>query len=105
MIDNSKEYILCSAILFNDGKKHEHQPKNIDNGMVVTGQRHHNCFATVYNIKTMDIDEFDRLESKSIQGFLTSNNRFVNRKEGGEIAYEAGQTMELKETLFSEDLY
>jgi hypothetical protein len=26
----SKEYILCSAIYFNDGKNHTHQPKNID---------------------------------------------------------------------------
>jgi|AntRauTorckE6833_2_1112554.scaffolds.fasta_scaffold00137_37 hypothetical protein len=40
-----------------------------------------------------------------IQGFLTNQNRFVDREEGGKIAFEAKQTKELKEHLFSEDLY
>lgn len=40
-----------------------------------------------------------------VQGFLTNKNRFVDRKEGGEIAFAAGQIKELKRHLFSEDLY
>jgi hypothetical protein len=39
------------------------------------------------------------------QGFLTNTNRFVDRKEAGQIAFAAGQTEELKTTLYSEDLY
>jgi len=42
---------------------------------------------------------------KEIQGFLTNKNRFVDRKEGAQIAYRSGQIEELKETLFSEDLW
>jgi hypothetical protein len=36
---------------------------------------------------------------------MTSENNFVDRKEGGQIAFKAGQTSELKTRLFSEDLY
>ena len=47
---------------------------------------------------------------KSIQGFLTSKDRFVNRKEALEIAIAAGQVNENELGnpligLFSEDLY
>lgn len=42
---------------------------------------------------------------KYTQGFLTSKNRFVDRTEGGKIDFSAGQTEELKETLYSEDLW
>jgi hypothetical protein len=42
---------------------------------------------------------------KEIQGFLTSKNRFVDREEGGRIAFNAGQTDKLKQTLYSEDIY
>jgi hypothetical protein len=45
-----------------------------------------------------------------VQGFLTSKNRFVNRKEALEIAIAAGQVNENELGnsligLFSEDLY
>jgi len=42
---------------------------------------------------------------ESCRGFLTSDDRFVDRKEGGQIAFDAGQTAKLTECLFSEDLY
>ena len=99
----STSYIICAAIWFNDGKKHEHQPRNIDSGFVVAGRRHHNVFLTVADIK--DVPYKDYGYSENIQGFLTSNNRFVNRKEAGQIAFDAGQTAKLIECLFSEDLY
>ncbi len=41
-----KEYILSAANYYNDGKKHEHQPNNIEIGFVVCGRRHHNCIGT-----------------------------------------------------------
>jgi len=98
-----KEYIICSAIYFNDEKYHVHQPKNIDIGFVVCGRRHHNCYAT---FKAMGLEKPDRIERMDeIQGFLTNLDRFVDRIEGGEIAYKSGQIKELKQNLYSEDLY
>ncbi len=99
----SKEYILCSAIYFNDRNKHTHQPKNIDKGFVVCGRRHHNCFAT---FKATGLTKPERIERMDeVQGFLTNTDRFVDREEGSKIAFNAGQTTELKNKLFSEDLY
>ena len=46
----------------------------------------------------------DSCTEKSCQGFITSDGKFVNRKEACRIAFEAGQTKELKELLFSEDI-
>jgi len=46
ILSNSEkpEYVICAANHFNDGKQYEHQPKNIKQGFIVTGRRHHNCF-------------------------------------------------------------
>jgi len=93
-------YIICSAIYFANDNEYPHQPKNIDKGIVISGRRHHNCFAT---ISSLGIDRKD-FEDQT-QGFLTNTDLFVDRKKGGEIAYKAGQTKELKTRLFSEDLY
>ena len=41
---NKKEYILCSAIWFDDGNKHAHQPLNITSGVVLCGFRHCSIF-------------------------------------------------------------
>ena len=99
----STPYILCAAIWFMDGNKYSHQPRNIDEGIVVCGRRHHNIYLTVADILKKDYKEhtFD----DGVQGFLTSDDRFVDRKEGGQIAFDAGQTAKLTECLFSEDLY
>ena len=99
----STPYILCAAIWFKDGQKHIHQPRNIDDGIVVCGRRHHNIYLTVADMLKKDYKEhtFD----DGVQGFLTSDDRFVDRKEGGQIAFDAGQTAKLTECLFSEDLY
>lgn len=105
-------YIICSAIWFNDSKEHIHQPKNIKSGFVISGRRHHNCYASFQSIgkslgydKTLIVKKGVSLEERETQGFLTNTNLFVDRKEGGEIAYKAGQTQILLTRLFSEDLY
>lgn len=98
-----KEYILCAAVWFKNGKEYEHQPVNIQMGFVVCGQRHHNCFMTYSIIKNKNIKQSSY--GTVIQGFLTSNNRFVDRKEAGEIAFMAEQINKLTHCLFSEDLY
>lgn len=93
-------YIICSAIHFVNTKKYLHQPKNIDNGIVITGRRHHNVFTNMSALG-IDIHKFD----KAILGFLTNTDLFVDRKEGGRIAYEAKQIDKPTNMLFSEDLY
>jgi len=110
-----KEYILCSAIHFNDGIEHEQQPDNIFDGFVVTGRRHHNCYATLAAIeKSIDLQErIKQLITKTDrdrQGFVTNLNRFVDRKEGYQIALNAGQLIhnmhdKSNPILISEDLY
>lgn len=105
------EKILCSAIWY---KEIESAPskfdisgkpnvRNVFKGIVICGHRHYNCILTLIHLTGKSSNEPDCGEYE--QGFLTSNNRFVDRKEAGKIAYEAGQTKELKETLFSEDLF
>lgn len=96
-----KEYILCAAIWFDDGKEHVHQPKNINTGLVFCGHRHHCIFPQT----KMLASERRKLNIKEIQGFITNTNRFVDRTEAGQIAFEANQTKKLCSTLFSEDLY
>ena len=47
-VGRSAEYILCSAIWIDDGvTTYVHQPKNIKQGFVVAGRRHHNCITTL----------------------------------------------------------
>lgn len=98
--------LICSAIWFKDGIKRELMTMNIDSGIVVCGWRHGNCITILnaifpnreYILKNKD-------DKTTIQGFLTSDNRFVDRVEGGKIAFKAGQTFKLIDYLFSEDLY
>lgn len=40
-----------------------------------------------------------------VQGFITSLDRFVDRREAMYIAVTAGQIIESKTDLYSEDLY
>lgn len=96
------EKILCAAIWFDDGKKYNLQPYNITTGLILCGWRHGCIFPQIGGL-VKERQELGIYEKE--QGFLTNLNRFVDRKEGGEIAFKANQTKTLKETLFSEDLY
>lgn len=97
-----KEYILCAAIWFDDGKKYFYQPYNIEFGLVLCGHRHGCIFQQIGGLigerKNLGIYEKE-------QGFLTSLNRFVGREQAAKIAFEQNQIPEPKDTLFSEDLY
>ena len=102
----STPYIICAAIWFKDGNKYSHQPRNVDSGLVVCGRRHHNCFLTAFELNGgKKIEGLNEVNGRAMQGFLTSDDRFVDRKEAGKIAFNAGQTVKLTECLFSEDLY
>ena len=105
MINNGQEYILCAAIHFPDMELQEPEvlelrgfrPYNITKGIVISGWRHANCF---HQVSAIGVEW-----NTDIQGFLTSKNRFVDRKEGGLIAFNCGQIERQTDCLFSEDLY
>lgn len=100
-ISGGKAYVICAAIWFKDGKKYKHQPRNVDSGFVVCGRRHHNCFLTV----CLDGD-FSKLKGVDhVQGFLTSDDMFLNREEAGALAFNVSQIEKPTVCLFSEDLY
>lgn len=101
------EYVLCAAIHFDDGIKHEHQPKNIERGFVVCGRRHHNCYITAFIINGNEnmTHRMNEANGKATQGFLTSKDRFLNRKDAALLANEQKQTYRETNCLFSEDLY
>ena len=111
MIDNSKEYILCAAIWYKDlpMKKPEildhrgFRPFNVDKGVVISGWRHGNCIYQMVGIT--GLRSIPQEAGEEVQGFLTNKNRFVDREEGGRIAFDSGQTIELKTFLYSEDIY
>lgn len=95
------EKILCAAIWYKDLDTPIHKCKNIENGLVICGYRHHQCIATKVSVVGTRGSEPD----KTIQGFLTSENRFVDRYEAYNIALKANQIKEKKsDTLYSEDL-
>ena len=107
--DEQQEYILCAAIWYKEIplikpdclSERGQNPYNVDRGAVFCGWRHFNCImikSAITGLRDAECGEFE-------QGFLTNKNRYVDRKEGGQIAFDAGQTKELKKTLFSEDLY
>jgi len=102
--NEKEEYILCAAIWLKSDEKHEHQPRNIDSGVVVCGRRHHNCFITAWALCD-DKSKYSEKKGNVVQGFLTSKNRFVDRKEAAIIAVANGQSCRETDLLFSEDLY
>lgn len=98
-----QEYILCAAIWYKEQSTGYLLPTNCETGVVICGHRHPHCIASFIALtgKRSVLPEC----GEYTQGFLTNRNRFVDREEGGRIAFEASQTEMLKETLFSEDLY
>ena len=102
MIMNVSEKIICYAIHYRDWPvKDSHGPINIDEGIVLCGARHHNIIS-IYKLLTGK-----RTNGDYIQGFITTNRRFVNRLEAAKIALENGQISKLNwpPELYSEDLY
>lgn len=104
----SKEIILISAIWYKDLENEIKQslPINCDSGIVILGHRHGQCIYTLLALKGLrTVTNAPDGVGNHIQGFLTSKNRFVDRKEAAQIAFDMGQTKDHKKLLFSEDLY
>jgi len=81
------EIIICAAI-------------KDDYNRVVRGHRHHDCTRTLRDMPNGEERTFK-------QGFITSTNRFVERKEAMQIQIKAGLMSKDNEgiDLYSEDLY
>lgn len=87
------EQCICAAI-------------QLPNGEVWRGHRHDSAIRTAMaapDVRREDI-------ANAVQGFITSQNRFVGREEGARIQTAAGilsaQTLRpVRDMLFSEDLY
>jgi hypothetical protein len=91
-----KEFILCAAIWINDNKIHAQQPDNIHTGFVICGRRHHNCYQTITDLKGDYNEYFKSLDMsdedyKKLNGFITSHDRYVTRKEAFKIAKDNNQ--------------
>lgn len=106
MANKDKPYILCSAIWYKDLKTMNALPFNCDKGIVLCGWRHGNIIAQMMaTMEKRTVTNAPDGVGEHVQGFLTSDNRFVDRVEGGKIAFESGQTEVLKTYLFSEDVW
>lgn len=111
---NKQEYILCAAIWYKDFPLSKPEildsrgirPYNVDKGVVMTGWRHANC---ILNLAALTgLRSVPNESGESIQGFLTSKNRFLDRVEAMNLAIEAGQISDkesIGKQLYSEDIY
>ncbi len=106
LIKNGQERVVCASVWYDDGKKHQGQPFGIDSGFVVSGFRHGNCYVTLMDIICNKWGE-ERRNGKTVEGFLTTKNRFVDKKEAWKIAVKAKQVSResMRSFLLSEDLY
>ena len=92
-----KERIICAAI------------KIEDTGKIYYGHRHNHCLEASNGELSWTMNRQEISKIKRTQGFITSNNRFVDREEALIIALENDQVLDKKEIrgnqLYSEDLY
>jgi hypothetical protein len=99
-LGNKTESILCAAIWLKSASVYPHQPINIPHGLVYCGYRHCSIL--------QQISRIDRISLGITQGFLTSHNRFVDRKEAYHIALN-NQIIDINtcrnNTLISENVY
>ena len=100
------EYIMCSAIWYKQLPKQSSLPINIEKGVVVCGYRHNDIISTVKSLTELRTVKLgpDSV-GETVQGFLTSTNRFIDRVEAARIAVRNGQISEEKKQLFSEDVW
>ena len=97
------EICICAALQMPDG-------------YIVRGHRHDDCYITIgfYKRKESQESRYDKGQMhQAVQGFLTTENRFVDRYEGMRLMKNSGLSSvyqgrpfeECGDMLFSEDLY
>ena len=74
--NNTSEFILCSAIQYH--------------GVIVSGRKHSDCYAVLNALTSFKL-KTNEMPDRSNQGFLTSRNKYVTRKEAWKIALIANQ--------------
>ena len=91
------EFIICAAILVNETNK------------IFYGHRHDQCHNALNSELSWTLNRQQIAKIKKTQGFVTSKNRFVDRKEALVIARTNDQVLDYQEIrgeeLYSEDLY
>ena len=101
------EKIVCAAIWYKDIVPKSFDgtpiPSIVENGVVVSGMRHGDCIYTLIALTGMASTRPSI--GSYVQGFITTNNRFVDRVEAASIAFDAKQIQSPTSVLFSEDLY
>lgn len=115
---NEPEFVVCAAIWLLTGKKEERcnyiTPGSTswkdNSGLVFTGLSHADVLQIM--VKYLPKETLPLTRKNSVQGFVTSKRRFVDRTEGFKIAYNSGQIKinvdidKLEDyKLFSEHLY
>lgn len=90
--------IIASAIWYKDQPTAAYRPSNVEKGVVLCGFNHAQIIQQHVSIANKSQYQMGEHE----QGFLTNDNRFVDRKEARIIAEAAGQ---LKEDFKRESLY
>ena len=87
------EKIVSSAIKFKIIPMEEHFH-------ILCAKRHADILEYMFNHHI----EYDK--NTAVQGFMTNENRFVDRHEGAYIAFDAGQINDRSiEILYSEDIW
>lgn len=97
------ERILCAAIWFKEIiPRAVHRPINTPGGVVLCGFRHGDIISQLLPLNNKKLHEL----GIHVQGFLTSENRFVDRKEGAILFVNCGGKLNYStKELYSEDLY
>jgi len=102
LANGKTEYVMCAANWIDDGVDYDFKPYNINTGRVFSGHRHPQIFEL-----TRDIYPYDKYGRLTTQGFLTTKNRFLTRKEALVLVKENGQLTKpiIGSELTSEDLW
>lgn len=102
-----KEFIICAAIKIVDldnkgtsGSSGSSDPSI--SGKIFFGHRHNNCYQALNNELSWTMNRQEISKLNRIEGFVTSKNRFVDRREAFLIAKRNKQIIN---DVFSKDLY
>ena len=105
--NTNKEKIISSAVVFwNNNSQTEFRNPNNDEGVLMAGKSHDKIYKTIKSLTgKIELDNPKNEFGEFQEGFLTSTNRFVDRKEAWLIAKQNNQLTEegfLKNELYSE---
>lgn len=117
-MSNYKELVTCSAIWYKDCTKlfsilplnrDLRNPINVKEGLVVLGHRHGDIITNVHNLLGLrTVENGERSVGETVQGFVTNQNRFLDRTEAYELEVSNGRIEDFRQIsrqLFSEDLW